>query len=435
MSIGDVTSGYGQPLIRVRWNYRRALATLLPALILSYVTIFWPLIYFSNAPSPDISNALSMAPKPDFALNKLFFPLLFLIGVGIYAAERPRWSREALVAGVLMAIVVGFCMISSAWAILPSRAMSQGGLLALLVTTIALSCQVSGQPDRIYRYIFWVFAAIIFLNLLAVIALPPTSIGHKGIYSHKNALGFFAAMGMFFALYGILQRERFVRLVGLVILPISLGILYLSQSKTSLALGIASPLLALGFILLIRTLRVSFMSGFIITLIAAFGFLATLDANGVTIGDVSTLASGEPTFTGRTDIWEFAMSEAIKRPTLGYGFRSFWDIGDASPAVNAPPGFVRVTPHGHNGYIDMILETGYVGLSLFILVLCVAFWRVGQMDRLAPDVAFLTLCMLIFASLQNFLESTWLSPLDTNTIILLVLLFAAPSKMSRSIYR
>ena len=143
------------------------------------------------------------------------------------------------------------------------------------------------------------------------------------------------------------------------------------------------------------------------------------------------MAAGEPTFTGRTDVWDFAIQEFQKRPIFGYGYHSFWKIGDLSPAHNAPYGFVQVAGHGHNGYIDLALETGLVGLMLFLLLLCIAFWRNGHLERVFPAHAFLVSCVLVYSILQNLLETNWLQSFDPSSVILVIVVFSAPTVFHR----
>jgi O-antigen ligase len=64
---------------------------------------------------------------------------------------------------------------------------------------------------------------------------------------------------------------------------------------------------------------------------------------------------------------------------LGYGFHGFWQPwrGADNPAANHISGELRmpnaggywVPPHSHNGFIEIILDLGYVGFACFALSL------------------------------------------------------------------
>ena len=40
----------------------------------------------------------------------------------------------------------------------------------------------------------------------------------------------------------------------------------------------------------------------------------------------------DPTFTGRTDIWKFVVTQIMQRPITGYGFATFWGTMGCSTA-------------------------------------------------------------------------------------------------------
>ena len=62
------------------------------------------------------------------------------------------------------------------------------------------------------------------------------------------------------------------------------------------------------------------------------------------------------------------MIQINQKPLLGYGFSAFWT--EENPAAQSigdylHPGFY--TYHAHNGFLDIVLESGWVGLLLFML--------------------------------------------------------------------
>jgi O-antigen ligase len=69
--------------------------------------------------------------------------------------------------------------------------------------------------------------------------------------------------------------------------------------------------------------------------------------------------------TGRTDIWELAVEAGWDRPILGAGYRSFWTLLSNTLRWG----------HGHNSFLDLWLELGFVGLGLFLVVIAIAIRR------------------------------------------------------------
>ena len=105
-------------------------------------------------------------------------------------------------------------------------------------------------------------------------------------------------------------------------------------------------------------------------------------------------------------IWSFAAGQAGERPWLGYGFNGFWGIGYASPAVSDGPLFVNSVLQAHNGFIDVRLELGWLGLGLMAAILAAGFARIGSVAGVDTLLGWTCLCLALVALLHNGLESS-----------------------------
>ena len=92
------------------------------------------------------------------------------------------------------------------------------------------------------------------------------------------------------------------RAFGIVVAIIAVALLILSNSKTSMGLAVLAPLLA-GMTLLIR--RKTRLSPAIILLSIPVGWYVFSTVTGFTVYRLSNILYGDPTFTGRSIIWEF----------------------------------------------------------------------------------------------------------------------------------
>jgi O-antigen ligase len=108
-------------------------------------------------------------------------------------------------------------------------------------------------------------------------------------------------------------------------------------------------------------------------LVAAFllisGVAMLITTNLETI--VVDILGKDLTFNGRIPIWTLAIEKGLERPWLGYGYDGFW-TSDESYLIYRNTwlweGFVNgEIMHAHNGFIDIFLELGFVGLSLCLL--------------------------------------------------------------------
>jgi exopolysaccharide production protein ExoQ len=106
------------------------------------------------------------------------------------------------------------------------------------------------------------------------------------------------------------------------------------------------------------------------------------------ISIVSLHLFGDPTFTGRTSIWAFALDMIERRPLLGWGYQSYWLVGPDAPSVLEAPGWVAEMPNAHNGYLDTILETGLLGLAVLTTFIIATRRRTRAASSMACTFAY-----------------------------------------------
>jgi len=105
-----------------------------------------------------------------------------------------------------------------------------------------------------------------------------------------------------------------------------------------------------------------------IVLIFLFGFAAIgLYLLFTEFETIVTFLGRDPTLTGRVPLWELLISIAMRRPFLGYGYRTFW-MGYASPSGEVWNALIWNPQHAHNGFLNLWLELGFFGLVLVILL-------------------------------------------------------------------
>ncbi len=120
----------------------------------------------------------------------------------------------------------------------------------------------------------------------------------------------------------------------------------------------------------------------------------------------------DATLTGRVPLWHLVDPEIVHRPLLGYGYGVFWS--EANPVawrIWEVSGWQA--PHAHNGYRDLLLGVGSVGLVLFGLVTVRALRQGTDLCSAEPRQGWLWCVATIGASLaMNLSESTFLMQND-----------------------
>ena len=134
----------------------------------------------------------------------------------------------------------------------------------------------------------------------------------------------------------------------------------MSQSRT----GWAMTAFYLGFVFLLRVLG-RFERKDLLPLAALLSAVATLIA--VVAIEYPSLALSvigrSNSLTGRAQIWSAVTASILRRPLGGYGYNAFWLLpqGEAS-RVYTDTGWVVTS--AHNGFLNLGLELGLVGLAL-----------------------------------------------------------------------
>jgi len=271
------------------------------------------------------------------ALKRLW-PLWLFLGwaaVSISWSDFPVSSANSIVSTLLLLLVAMLCCIRLSSS-LAARALLLSGILA------ATTC-------------------ISFAWLLPLYGLhQPWDVGGehvhagawRGVYLHKNHMGQVLAIlvgGLLPVRSGIL-RSKPIKYSLLVVL---MGLIILSESASSV---IAIPL---GFFLRLWLVEMSSRSKFLSALyVIPFAILIYLVLN-----DFLSFFDKDMTFTGRTYIWDIAGRWFAFRPWLGYGFNTLTYGGFSVELMQR-----RAVTDPHNGYLDIILGTGIVGLALWGVV-------------------------------------------------------------------
>lgn len=153
-------------------------------------------------------------------------------------------------------------------------------------------------------------------------------------------------------------------------------------------------------------------------LAAAVSVLVALRLVGSSpVAIIATLANRDTTLTGRTDlIWSELIPIALENPLFGLGYGSFWIRPLFSFPIN----------QAHNGYLDVIIELGIVGLLLLALVLWSLFRKGCRDFDDNRDWASLRMAFLAIIVIHNWTETSYLRStiLLWNVFVLLVVVNA-----------
>ena len=154
---------------------------------------------------------------------------------------------------------------------------------------------------------------------------------------------------------------------GLASVAMALVFLVNAGGKSALALGVFTFVLSS----LTAVIRSFWLRA--IVLLSPLVLLNMLSVGTVMSARLAAIAEAMPfdtSFTGRTEIWIFALQSLQPRLALGYGFAAFWGTG-ANRSTPEGMEWAATVAHSHNGYLDTALAMGLPGLVLLIAVLVI----------------------------------------------------------------
>ena len=281
-------------------------------------------------------------------------------------------------------------------------------LYAALVIAMAGVVLILPRSLREFADILAGIALVILLLCFAGIMLVPGVTVHqatdviepalagdwRGLFAHKNIA---AAMMVVFVFLGLYVARARSRLLGWLIVVLAVTFLVFTHGKTSSMLLPA----ILGLAWLLTRLKSNVARAAILLGGLALLNLATIgSAYSVGVRNVVGLVLPDVTYTGRTEIWTFAIDHVRERPLFGYGLGAFWG---SSGVVNSAETEAEEGPneasHAHNGYLDLALAAGVPGLLLAALWVLLA--PLSDLKRITADDADRPL-MLLFVRIWLF---------------------------------
>ena len=216
------------------------------------------------------------------------------------------------------------------------------------------------------------------LSLLLVLAVPSVGIhgadhpgAWKGVYDYKNSLGSYMVVGLAASLLSALDQESPTPKAWWAV-ALCFVLILLSTSKTALV----AMFLSLGTVFVTRKFR---WRGRLAVIIIDLGLLVASLGAALLVSNWVRLLAGlgkDPTLTGRIPMWGVMIHFIQERPFLGYGRAAFFSGASPYPkVVGSAISRVFIPPHAHNGFIELALEIGLIGLGLFLLSLGLAYFR------------------------------------------------------------
>jgi O-antigen ligase len=353
---------------------------------------------------------------------------ILMWGVLIYASAfvRPRLRLQFNPDLIVLVAFYAFAVTSVFWTSLNVAAIMKS--LALAMTTFGAFCLITRiDMDEVVRATALGLFILVAASAFCALAVPDIGIDHswmhngqwQGVYESKQTLGFVGAYLMFFACYLKMKGQGWPAFL-LTFLLASTCVLA-SESRGAGAVALAACALLVTSMWSVTCMRIYAVLPFVMCLLAGaliFYFYAT-GYEAIHVGDASI------DLTERTFIWHYAISHFDDAPLLGFGINGFWTVPSIYDYFEQNHGWVL--DNYHSGYIAILMETGFLGYTLFAA--SVLLFSNKVLHLISARAIDRSHCALIigFVALSfqtNFTETTFLRSTMFTSVLLVAFFFA-----------
>jgi len=319
-----------------------------------------------------------------------------------FRASIQSFARNPALLGLLL-----LACASPLWADTPDLVSRRA--LALVGTSlfgVALATRYTFEDQlKMFRVAFRIGALLTFV----LIAISPARAlsgadgggGIRGVFPHKNILGGVMALALLveWTLREQRTRGKIVRIISLC----AYGVLLVSSNSLTSVVTVAA---AVSVTWVIRVLYARRQIPFPLLVIFAVAFVGDIALVGIETRDVMSMMGRSADMTGRTELWSAVAQTIMTRPLLGFGFSGFWK--GASPSAALVENQIRWTPtYSHNGYLEIALSLGFLGLLLVAWMLATGLKRAWlQAKRNEGYLDSWPIALFLFVTIHNVAECT-----------------------------
>jgi exopolysaccharide production protein ExoQ len=383
-----------------------------------WVPLTWMFIVGSRLPAQWLGGSLGTAAgalEEGNPTDRTVFFILILLAIGILMSRGFNWG-EFIFRNVALVGFVLYALVSVLWSDFPFVSFKRWyrDLGPYLVMLVVLS---DPHPLEAIRTLLRRLCYLLVPLSIVLIKYFPYLGKHysewtgaaeyAGVTTGKNLLGIVCLFSGIFFFWDTVtrwsdrkeRRTKRIIIVNIALIGMTLWLLNLANSATSrvcLVMGIMVIVAARsrwakrhpGF------LKVLIPASFFLYLILAFGF----DLNG----DLAGAVGRDPTLTDRTAIWKLLLSMHTN-PVVGTGYESFW-LGPRLQTIWQAFGLIN---EAHNGYLDVYLNMGIIGLFLLTWFLIAAYWTICKRIKSSSALASLSLAIWTILLFYNVTEAAF----------------------------
>ena len=356
---------------------------------------------------------------------------LFLAGLAAVLTNRDMGRLIAAPWPMLAALA--WCWFSLTWSADPDLS-AKKLVLTTIVIWLAFYCISKIGYRMSVSILRFMLVGCLFVNLLVVFMYPAIGVhsfekigaAHqwRGLMGHKNVAGQISGLVIVLLLFDTKRVSLIVRFLSI---AASVVFLILSQSRTSIIATVVASILGFCLIVFHGRIRALIIAHSKIVervyIAVCFVFLTVAVWISAHIDVVLKFAQDPDALSGRTEIWQPMLQFYADHPVAGAGFGAFWlSSGQKSGDIHRT--WLQDVAQGHNGYLDIAVQVGFVGLIMILFACAVMpvtmIYRMIRTGHVSRQMIALLSALLVMVLGENLSESS-LFDRDTLGQVILVI--------------
>ena len=381
----------------------------------------------------------------DKPLDRNVLIVLMVLSLIVLIKRNVKW-RAILKSNFMIVLFFSYCGISIAWADFPmvsfKRWIKEIGLFLSILVVLTENDPLEAVKTLIKRFSY----IVISFSVLLIIYFPKIgmdfttyadgSLSYQGVAWNKNGLGRICLVSGIFFFWNLVTIKRtkisinkntqIIKNEGVLIqylfLMISLSLLIMVNSATSLA----GLIIGMGILVALGSKAISRNAknlGIFVVIAIIIGLALQLSFDLIEM--FVTSQGRDLTFTGRVPLWKDLLAFHTN-PLFGVGFGSFW-LGDRLTTIWEK--YVWLPNESHNGYLNIYLELGLVGLFLLAGIIINSFRNFKKALINDFDYGRFQIAILLISMIYNLMEDGF-GKLNLIWFIFLLITVNIPNKIS-----
>lgn len=314
-------------------------------------------------------------------IRQIVFSVIFFLSI---ISLTPKWNKvfEFVKQEKFLFIFLLWALLSIIWSNFPDVTFKRWiQIFGSYIVIISIFVHSESVEDilKFFRIILLIYIPISFISVLAIPGATQSyqgEIAWRGLADHKNGFGQISLVSSLFWFFISKHKKSKLNWMSYFMFFISVILLIGSKSSTSII-----TFFIIGLLILFINIKEKFSFGgigkwllYLLGLLLVTIIIITAVLFPTVLESFFNLIGKDPTFTGRTDLWADVLSLVSKNIIWGVGYGAFW-VPNSSELNYIYNIYIWLPEQSHNGYIDIIIETGFIGLSIFASMLFAYFYR------------------------------------------------------------